>query len=86
MKKITPILLAGIALAFCGCSTDEPIFSSDASKAKASNSNPDANAEVSRDVYNNQNSGASMGTNNPHANTSIGGGNGGAQQANPYSH
>ena len=84
MKKITPILLAGIALAFCGCSTDEPIFASDATKAKASNQNStDANAEVARDVVNEQHSSASMGSN---YGETMGGKGSPQASANPYSH
>lgn len=89
MKNITLIILAGCALACCGCTTDSPIFANDATKAKAVDTvNPDgspagaSNAEVARSIVNVQNSGASMGNEaaygNPHAST--------GSSMNPYSH
>ena len=81
MKITTLILTIGIGVALSGCSTDEPLFANDATKAKASNSNPDGNSDVMRDVTNNQHSGASQGANYPHSLN-----NGALQQNNPYSH
>jgi len=81
MKTKVLILAVVLTCGLCGCATDEPLFATDATKAKASNSDPDANAEVMRDVTNNQHSAASQGSNNPHALN-----NGALQQNNPYSH
>jgi hypothetical protein len=60
MKNITPILLAGATLALCGCNSDTPIFSTPATKASAAQAGP-SKEEQARDIYNTQNSGASMG-------------------------
>ena len=37
MKNITPIVLASIALALCGCTTDSPVVSTPASQANQAN-------------------------------------------------
>ena len=80
MKNITPIVLAGLLLALCGCSTDSPIFSNDATKASNS-AGGTSNAEETRDIVNEQHSGASMGDQ-----TQGGGGPAPAMSSNPYAH
>jgi hypothetical protein len=65
MKIITPIILAGAMLAFCGCSTDQPVFANEATQASeaqrsANTSDSTSNSEQQRDVYNQMNSGAAM--------------------------
>ncbi len=89
MKSLAPLILAGALLALAGCTTDSPIFATDASKAKQEGAGP-SNQEQARDVYNQQNSGAGLGSN---YGTGAGGGNSGPnrdminqQAGSPYGH
>jgi len=81
MKIITPIVLAGAALAFCGCTTDSPIFANDATKTQAANANPSVE-EQSRDMQNWQNSGQNMGVSGGTQTSPVQSNN----QMNPYGH
>jgi hypothetical protein len=82
MKIITPIVFAGAALAFCGCSSaDGPIFATPATKAAPTAAGQPAQ-EQARDIQDWQNSGQNMG---------VSQGTNGApaqsmNQANPYAH
>jgi hypothetical protein len=92
MKTITPIILAGLALAFCGCtSADGPIFSSDATKATGVNAQRSVD-EQARDINSYMSSGNNAGNGTPNSSTPAdlgqGGGNAPVQsmQMNPYGH
>jgi len=75
------LLSAVLTCGLCGCAADEPLVATSATKAKASTSNPDGNADVTRDIANKQLSAASQGSIIPRNLNS-----GALQQGNPYSH
>ena len=61
MNSITPVVLAGVTLAFCGCTAaDGPVFATDATKSTGVHAGSSVE-EQTRDMKNWQNSGQNMG-------------------------